>query len=383
MENLRDKLYGLAKQISLSNNGIFEIPVEGQRKYLQSLGEPRDCIERSYYQYKCQRWLKKRRTNILTDICSIPLIVYYFLKKGDPITREENSNVFLSFGIPNSIIPDEAVERYGKIRTIEKVGDYISKADKKILVNLIKKYPFSPEFILKCLIKIREYSWVINKFNPKAVLVSEEYSYTSSYLTYYCHEKKIEHVCVMHGEKLYYIRDSFFKFDKFYVWDQYYVELFILLRAAPNQYEIAVPPALKVEGKREIENDFTYYLANEGIESVERIISHLKTLSSMGYRVNVRPHPRYTDSDVIQRIVDAGISIENLKSIGIEHSLLSTENAISLYSTVLNQAVSNGIGVVIDDISNKEKYEKLYELKYRFVEDKRTIKLSSVIHRGI
>ena len=40
---------------------------------------------------------------------------------------------------------------------------------------------------------------------------------------------------------------------------------------------------------------------------------------------------------------------------------MRTENVISVFSTVLQQAYYNNVAVVIDDVSNPEKIEKLRE----------------------
>ena len=381
MENLRNRLYKLSKVISLMDGGIFEIPVEKQMDFLQGLDEPNDYIERSYLQYKCQRWLKKRWVNVLADICSIPLLIYYLLKSSNTITEHVKSNIYLAFGHPNTVIPLEAKEKYGCIKSVNVVGDYLSDEDKSILKELIKRYPFSPEFILKCLIKVRMYSWSIKKFNPDVIFVSEEFSYTSSFLTYYCNKMGIDHVCLMHGEKLYYIRDSFFLFNKFYVWDNYYVNLFSELRAPVHQFVVVVPPVLRLQGDRDIKYDYTYYLGGESVKDIENLVFNLKILSELNYKVNVRPHPRYTEESYLNLLKDSGIGVENPQLVSIEKSLLSTRNVISLYSTVINQAICNGIGVVIDDITSPHKYKKLIELKYRFVGDRRVKLLSSIIRK--
>lgn len=379
MGSLRERLYSAAKKIAQDSGGAFGTSVQMQAAYLEKIGEATDLLDRSFKQYKCQRWLKKRSTNVITDLASIPLIFYYLFKKSDKIINEADSNVFLSFGIPDSIIPDAAKKEYGEILTVEHVGEAIEKEDRKIIYILFKQYLFSPEFILKCLIKTRAYKWAILSYNPKAIFVSEEYSYTSSYLTYYCHRRNIKHICMMHGEKLYYIRDSFFEFDRFYIWDKYYADLFVKLKAALGQFEVAVPPAIKFEGDYYIYTDYTYYLSNEDMNAVEKIIDCLKQFEIQGKKVRARPHPRYTSSEVIKRIKDNNILIEDLSKVSIEESLLTTKNAISLYSTVLNQAVFNNVGTVIDDVSNVEKYKKLRELMYRFSDDKRIQRLSEIL----
>ena len=62
--------------------------------------------------------------------------------------------------------------------------------------------------------------------------------------------------------------------------------------------------------------------------------------------------------------VFGNIDIEDTRKIEIEKSILRTENVISLYSTVLNQAIHNNISIVIDDITNRGKYLRLKEMQF-------------------
>ena len=96
---------------------------------------------------------------------------------------------------------------------------------------------------------------------------------------------------------------------------------------------------------------------------LKTISDNMKSLKRQGFNISIRPHPRYSDIDVIHFLFE-GMNIENVKEVSIEESLLRTKAAISLYSTVLNQAYHSGITVVIDDISNTEAFRKLKELRY-------------------
>ena len=66
-------------------------------------------------------------------------------------------------------------------------------------------------FSLKVTIKVAGYSFMITKYQSKAIVVHNEYSFTSSILTAYCETRNVLHINVMHGEKMYYIRDSYFR----------------------------------------------------------------------------------------------------------------------------------------------------------------------------
>ena len=70
------------------------------------------------------------------------------------------------------------------------------------------------------------YSHAIRQYAPRAIVVHNEPSYTVSFLTMCCNKYGIRHINVKHGERLYNIRDSYFRFDECYVWSKYYVNLF-------------------------------------------------------------------------------------------------------------------------------------------------------------
>lgn len=379
--NLKNYLYKLTKRIAVAQDSLFNVPVKKQKRFVERLKEPEDLIERSYNQYLCQRWLKSKSINFLTDIGSIPLIIYYWhRRKENSLNSEHVKAVYLGMGrIRSDVIPNELNETYGNILNIPKVGECLSKKDKEIVKKLLRRYPLSFEFILKCLIKVRMYRWIINTYSPDAVIVSGEYSYTSSFLTYYCRKNNIKHINIMHGEKLYYIRDSFFEFDKCYVWDSYYVDLFKRLRASANQFAIAVPPALILNGSYTKKYDYKYYLGAETDERMTGILLLLEKLKSMGYKVAVRPHPMYSEMILLNKIFKGKIDIEDSSKIEIKESILSTWNVVSLYSTVINQAVNSGVNAVIDDVSDRERYRLLRELQYRFATEENICRISNVV----
>ena len=67
--------------------------------------------------------------------------------------------------------------------------------------------------------------------------------------------------------------------------------------------------------------------------------------------------------DIVKKVF-AFANVEDTTKISIEQSLLQSGAAISLYSTVLNQALCNSIPIIIDDMSNPENFNKLKELGY-------------------
>ena len=364
---LAGRLKNLAVKLEISNDSVFGYPIEKQKQYIAHFPEPKDDVQRSYFQYKCQMKFNKPIVTFALNLGSFPLLLLFLLKRSSniPISYERNEAVFFSDGKPESIIPEVLREEVGDIEVIDDKKELLTKADKKYIYNIWKRYPFSFQFIVKSLLKIRYYSYEIQRLKPRSIIVCNEYSFTSSVLTKYCEEYGIKHINVMHGEKLYYMRDSFFHFHECFVWDEYYRELLQRMRAEQSQFRIAIPPSLKFSKDDSIKKtkEYTYYLGWESGEKLKIIMNAMEQLRRRGFAVAIRPHPRYTDMNEITTLAPA-VEVEDYKNITIEQSLKRTKNAISVYSTVLNQAYNNGIGIVIDDISDPKKFGRLGEREY-------------------
>lgn len=348
---------------------LFNCNVKMQTDYLKKLGKPNDDIERSFFQYKCQKKLNGILLSAIYNIFSFPLIfiyiIKYYSKEASVSSKLCYDAVFFRDGKPSNILPSSLRKKFEKIQISPVENIKFANTDIKFIKMLIKKYPFSYYFILKCLIKIGKYRYAIDTYAPKAIIVCAEFSFTSSLLTAYCNMSDIFHINIMHGEKLFYMRDSFFHFDNCYVWDEYYKELFVSLGAEKNQFVVEVPESLKMVFDKKCDKlyDFTYYLGSETTSELERISSSLKLLCINGFSVSVRPHPRYSNLEYIYKMFDFA-NVEDSKTLSIEQSLANTNSVISLYSTVLNQALNSNIEIIIDDITNIDHYNKLFELKY-------------------
>lgn len=366
------RLKKIAMLITKQSDSLFNYSVEKQKEYLNKLGIPRDDIERSYYQYLCQAKLNGVILSILLNLASLPMIVYYSLKKGDSLTKENVEAVFISEGINQSVIPSVLRQEFTTWKIIDELKEYYVSEDRAQFRKIVKRYPFSWHFLFKCLIKIRIYSYLINCYNPKTIVACGEYSFTSSFLTSYCESQNRLHINVMHGEKLFFIRDSFFRFHRCYVWDEFYIKLFKALKAEDKQFIIEIPRSI-VLGDGTMHNkeiDYTYYLGSESGDTLITILNALQKLKNKGFIVAIRPHPRYSNCDEVKFYFSSKFEVEDWGKISISESILRTKNVISLYSTVLNQAFHSNVDIVIDDVSNPRMFSKLKNLHYVMLEMK-------------
>jgi hypothetical protein len=367
------KIYG---KIISTKNPLFNLSVAKQKTYLNKFSTPKDNFERSYNQYLCQKKGLSFFNNTAMNLgCFFLYFYYFYFKKNDQInTNNEKYNaLFISSPSNYSCIPESLFDEFKTIKQKENKGFYLTKSDKALIKILAKKHRLSFFFLTKCLLKVAMYSKNIAQHNPEAIIVTSEYSFTSSVLTQYCNNNNIIHIDIMHGEKLFFIRDSFFNFDRCYVWDQHFVDLFNQLRAKDNQYIIEIPPSQEkwkaISIKQDI--DFTYYLGDESKELLLEINKNLIKLQSNGYKIAIRPHPVYSPLEFInEKFID--FEIED-SSIDIQHSILRTKAVISLYSTVNRQAYNNNVKYVIDDISDPEHYNQMRDLQYYFIKEKHSV----------
>jgi hypothetical protein len=214
--------------------------------------------------------------------------------------------------------------------------------------------------------KIGMYSAVIEKHKPKAIISYAESSFTSSILTKYCEDKGIEHISIMHGERIFNLKTSFFRFTKYYVWDEFYIELMTKLRCASNQYIVEVPPSVSgevISNAKTPEYFMTYYLEAEGEDTLLLIRDALQTLQNNNKKCSIRIHPRGENGELVNRILGE-FNLQTAKDTTLNDSLANTQYVASVVSTVLFEGWFKGKKVIIDDYCQKAYYEKLKELDY-------------------
>ena len=351
---------------------LFEKDIEKDLMYLDSFRTPQNKLQRSYFQYKCQNFGKhfyiRLRNNLISILILFPSIFFLLLKglfKRNLMVEEQQKNTAVHiFSGVKDIIPQGLKNEFATLEQVHFAqNSYLKVADLSVILNVLF-YIHSPFFVFKCVFKIAIYRDILDKYYPGAIICSSEYSFASSVLTWYCNLNGVKHINVMHGEKLLNIRDSFFVFDKCYVWDIHYVNLFKELRADKNQFKVDTPSSLffkKTNTKPQYK--YTYYLAAETKPQLFKIKATLSKLKIHESKICIRSHPRYSDFSVVKKVFKI-FKIEDPNNVPIEESVNNTENVVSLFSTVLYQSLFSGKSIVIDDVSDSLKYQKLSELRF-------------------
>jgi hypothetical protein len=352
---------------------FFVLSYERQYEYLYRFEEPKTAMDRSFYQCKCELYTSKFYVVFLKQFISLLLFIFYAIyllikRKNEKIYIKQNIGVHIADS--NNLYYKELFKSFDKIESVLPMGDYyLRMEDVLFILKLVFSHPLYPYWLIKNIYKIALYRSIIDKFNPKAIICSSEYSFTSSVLTLYCENYSIQHINIMHGEKFFFIRDAFFYFHQCYVWDEGYIQLFNKLRSRCNQYVVCIPENLKLD----IKNDnygftykMTYYLDVEDAKGLLAIKESLLKTKFKPAEMAIRYHPHYSELFPINLIYNTfnNFVIEDPKAVSLIESLSRTEFVVSLYSSVLYQAYLSGKSIVMDDISFPDKYKKLKDFDY-------------------
>lgn len=347
---------------------FFDRDLKNDKEFFSRL-HPKDDFGRSIAQHKCQVYPFKKDVFVL-DFMScflIPVaIVMLLIKRREQIDDNQAELVcYKGFNYPGSfpLALQDVDVRYLKT---EECPYYLRKLDVAFLFRFFFRSFWHPFLSFRVLMKVSRYRAIIDSFPYlKVIAITGEFTDTSSALTQYCHENDIKHFSFMQGEAFGSPRASFFHFDKCYVWDQHYKDMYISFGASPEQFEISLPQCLQKIESDGVEKtiDYTYYLGGDPDEELPIIRTALDKLVAKGYVCEVRPHPRWSNMETVKKVFD-GISIQDTSKVNIDNSIVITKNAVSLYSTVLLQAFYNDVNVVIDDLSNPAKFNMLEGYKY-------------------
>ncbi len=371
MANLTLMLRKVAGKLFDTTDALFSHSYEQINKEINSFPEPKDDFERAFFQYKCtmkrSKWYVRCCVQ-LSALCVLPIYLYK-MKKNSKKAYEttEKDAVFFSDRTSMDIVPASLREKYPNT-VVENYGGGMllnKRASAFIKQNIIKRTK-NPYFILKVIMKFGMAEYAIVKYNPKAIISYSETSFVTSLITQYCEQNGIQNIFVMHGERLYGLKFAFFRSSEYYAWDEDYLELFKEMRCDLGHGVVEVPDAVRLHDYNctaEKKYDYTFYMQDETTASMERYREIIEQLVKEGYGVSVRPHPLYRDI-ILESLKGVDVNIQISSELSLGESFSATKAVVSKFSTVLYQAWHVGIDIVIDDITMRDTYLALKDLKY-------------------
>ena len=328
--------------------------------------------QRSYSQFLCHIILLNSAFYILLNLLMIiPLMILPLLFILMRIFYKRKKSVAAIYFYKLEIIPKVLIDKYN----FEKNSNLFSMGYRDLFYfnHNLWKHPFSFYYNFTILMRLANMSHNVYVYKPKVIINNLEYSFTSSILTEYLNKIGIEHINVMHGEKLFNIRDAYANFNKFYVWDYHYVELFCKLGYNQDIFRVEKPQSLLskcgVNNSRiKNQNQVLKYFLNgsEEFSQQKKLIDILEKLNKR-FKIVIRLHPRYSTSiEVFKK--NGFITIEYPNLIEVKESICESDVICSQYSTVLYQAYLLNKTVIIDDVSDVNHFNSLKQLDYIMIE---------------
>lgn len=374
----------LLKFLRSFDKDLFEVTYKEQNDFLKKMKDPNDDIDRSYNQFRGRHFFYHGFKEIAAETISVfalPVYIIYciiqYIFRARAVQEMQAVGDFNKF---EEVIPNSLREEFEINNSVWNKGRILSCNDVLLLCKIFLRHPI-PCFVFKTAIKLSYYKYMICCYHPKAIIVHNEASYVGSILTKYCNDFGIEHINVQHGEKLYYIGNAYFRYNRCYVWGEHYKQMFLNLKAEPSQFRIEIPESFNINVEKHFKNeyysDYKYYLQVYDENQLRSIIKSLDFVLRKNETYKFRPHPRFSNIKLLESLVDKS-RIEYPNEVPILESIASTKYAVGSFTTVLNQAYYANIEVIFDNVTYKDTFDKLGDLNYIFANED-TNKLSQYV----
>lgn len=357
------------------NSQVLNKILEKHNYLLSDLNEDKiSYLERSLFQFEAIKSFGKQNSvikNMAYFFAKYPMIIYLLLFKRNRKIEINSRNVLLLHNLHQKNRENVLPEEYTKNEKYLMSNYTLNFKDIKFLFyvykNIENKFYYA-EFYLKLIYNIAKLSDINKNFKNKNLLNSFEYSYCSSLCTQYLNENNNKHINIMHGEKLFYVRDSFSKFNEFYVWGEYYKDLFLKLGMEKSQFKIYTNPHFSLLNNminNENKNVMTLYWTPAILLNEQLIQNIFKEYDK--YELVIRYHPSYKDlffndfEKISQELKDI-VRIEDPNEMSIINSLLNTNLVIGTYSTVMMEGFVSGKQIYFLEDNIIEKIKKYYPI---------------------
>ena len=361
----------------------IECSVDEWLKRIKEYPEPHDDLERTKAQYDIICSLSDKKDIFKRDLIAIPALVVSIIlstiismfchpkhRKVDAVGLIVESSKVAN--LKTLGIPDPLKKQYKNIvllsdnRRVHLISSGVNKQVWNYFIVAVRKYYNNPYLLLSIWMHITKASNIINKYSPRAIISTEsEKDFSSTYVTAFCESNGVNNVCVMHGEYLVTPLHAFVRFSQYYIWDEFYIKQFKIVRSPNNQFLLFYPNRFKMNINKKERFYLTYYLQAENHFQLVSIKKALNEFTKRGYACCLRPHPRATDMNQVKKVfANDIIEIEDVNKVSIEESLSRTKYIVSKYSTVLSEAIENGLEAVIDDYTDQNMYKYLNKVLY-------------------
>lgn len=379
-KRLIDRLHERFASSSLITEATVE-DIQKWRSFIAKFPETTDCYELAFYKYLCRMYFFSLPKRIIINLFGFGAFffeLFYLLTSKRTLKKPIKGLSILEKArdIPDftDIVPEELMAEDSKRRVIENHNEKfgpLCKEAKKYCWECIRRHPLRFFFNYFVYMELSAHSRILLEHNPEITVVYiNERNVASPILTDFYHEQGRKIYSFMHGEYAFQLPLAYMRFSRYYIWDLFYESMFSEdLRCKIDEYVIYTPKKLKKKWALEHmkPNHFcTYYLSGEGEGTLIRIADLLKTIAGCGLKCRVRPHPRTALHRKLLNdlFIDSEVEIESPTTVALYESLAYTEYVLGLKSTVLAEAAVEGKEIVLDDITNKGRFEALKLQKF-------------------
>lgn len=375
MSSWIDKFHEKFASSSIHNSD--QVPDIAEWKvFLDGLKKSEDPVDVAYNKYLCRMHLFSRPKRLFMNLLGLGATVVelvYLLRENRSLKPKQAGVAVLekSRAVPNfsDIVPEQIYTEYETVTVSENFNSKfgtLCKEAKAWLWKCVKRHPFSFFFNYLVYVELAAHSHFLLEYNPEATVVYvNERNVASAIITALYEQGDRKFISFMHGEYLLQLIQGYMCFSEYYVWDDFYVDMFKNdLNCQIREYRVYAPKKLQKKWDfTGIEPEYfcTYYFSGESTQTIINLAGILAEFEAKGKKCKVRPHPRNVVhfKDILSSF--EGVVIEDSREVPLRDSLAQTEYVVGLTSTVLSEAVIEGKKIVVDDLSDPNQFASLAE----------------------
>ena len=134
------------------SRSMFRLNRKEREAVLAAFPQPRDDMERSFFQYRCHMQSVSRLLRVFQSLLAYPVFLLLMLKSGKAPEAGEKTDtaVYINEGIGTDIIPDSLTARFSQILTTRDSALFFTKRERDWFLPVWKRYWRYPYFLLKC-----------------------------------------------------------------------------------------------------------------------------------------------------------------------------------------------------------------------------------------
>lgn len=364
----------------------YNVPpdVKEWKSFIKDLPQSEDPIIQSRNKYKCRmnyfslsyiflvnivaffRLIKISISNVFLKLSKKKIEEIYIAKDAKKydmvIQRRKDLDI-------NDVFPMDLYDEFPNYIIIPANHDrtlIFNKDLKKAYKELARRNPFRFNYRILALKELALHSYLLENYNPKAIVVYINERNTLGPILKYVYEKQgREFIGFMHGTDLFHLIKSYMAFSRYYIWDKNYISMYKNdMNCIIDKYIVYTPGknSYIFKEKDSYKKNLTYYVSTQGDKEQRVLSKFVKELEKKNINMIVRPHPRL---DFNENLFDR----KNIESpeVDIESSINNSEYVVGVSTTVIEQAYYGGKKILIDDISNKDTYKSLFDRKYLMI----------------